>query len=301
MAKEEQLANPETESAIVPENEAQEAVFGSSDDFFSALDNDVNSMIIDQDEAVEVATPDEQSEAVTQTQESDSTIETTDWEKRYKDSSREAQKMKSKLDEVEPFIPILDTMKEDSGLVGVVKDYLQNGGKTENVKEALNLPDDFEFDMDDAVANPQSDSGKLFNHTIGNIVDNRVNQQLQTENQTRAADADAERRAAEAQQFKKESGMADEEFDDMMAWADDHRINLEDIYYLKNRGQVASNVAKATKDDMLNQMKNVREIPKSTSSVNSVSQETTDPDKQVLDALKGLDQGVDTLFSFDSE
>ena len=301
MAKEEQLANPETESAVVPENDAQQAVFGSSDDFFSALDNDVNSMIIDPDEKQEVATPDKQSETVTQTQVSDSTMETTDWEKRYKDSSREAQKMKSKLDEVEPFIPILDTMKEDSGLVGVVKDYLQNGGKTENVKEALNLPDDFEFDMDDAVANPQSDSGKMFNHTIGNIVDSRVNQQLQTENQTRAADADAERRAAEAQQFKKDSGMADDEFNDMMVWADDHRINLEDIYYLKNRGQVASNVAKATKDDMLNQMKNVREIPKSTSSVNSVSQETTDPNRQVLDALKGLDQGVDTLFSFDSE
>ena len=301
MAKEEQLANPETESAIVAENPAQEAVFGSSDDFFTALDNDVNSMIIDPDQAVEVATPDEQSETVTQTQVSDSTIETTDWEKRYKDSSREAQKMKAKLDEVEPFIPILDTMKSDPGLVNNVKDYLQNGGKTENVKEALNLPDDFEFDMDEAVANPQSDSGKMFNHTIGNIVDSRVNQQLQTENQTRAADADSERRASEAQKFKKDSGMADEEFSDMMAWADDHRINLEDIYYLKNRGQVASNVAKATKDDMLNQMKNVREIPKSTSSVNSASQETTDPDTQVLDALKGLDQGVDTLFSFDSE
>ena len=301
MAKEEQLANPETESAIVAENPAQEAVFGSSDDFFTALDNDVNSMIIDPDQAVEVATPDEQSETVTQTQVSDSTMETTDWEKRYKDSSREAQKMKAKLDEVEPFIPILDTMKSDPGLVNNVKDYLQNGGKTENVKEALNLPDDFEFDMDEAVANPQSDSGKMFNHTIGNIVDSRVNQQLQTENQTRAADADAERRAAEAQQFKKDSGMADDEFNDMMVWADDHRINLEDIYYLKNRGQVASNVAKATKDDMLNQMKNVREIPKSTSSVNSVSQETTDPNRQVLDALKGLDQGVDSLFSFDSE
>ena len=88
MAKEEQLANPETESAIVAENPAQEAVFGSSDDFFTALDNDVNSMIIDPDQAVEVATPDEQSETVTQTQVSDSTMETTDWEKRYKDSSR---------------------------------------------------------------------------------------------------------------------------------------------------------------------------------------------------------------------
>ena len=125
-------------------------------------------------------------------------------------------------------------------------------------------------------------SARLFNHTIGGIVDQRVNQQLQTENQTRAADADADRRASEAQHFKKDTGMADGEFDDMMDWANDHRINLEDIYYLKNKDKVASNVANATKDDMLNQMKNVREIPKSTSSVNSVSQETSDPNRQVL-------------------
>ena len=299
MAKEKQLANPETESVHVPENDAQKAVFGSSDDFFSALDNDVNSMIIDGDK--EEADVPQQSKEVTQVEAPDSNVETTDWEKRYKDSSREAQKMKAKLDEVEPFIPILDTMKGYPGLVNNVKDYLQNGGKTENGKEALNLPEDFEFDMEEAFSQPNSDSAKAFNHTISNIVDTRVNQQLQTENQTRAADADAERRATEAQQFKKESNMDDEEFDDMMDWANDHKINLEDIYYLKNRGQVASNVAKATKDDMLNQMKNVREIPKSTSSVNSASQEAVDPDKQVLDALKGLDQGVDTLFSFDSE
>jgi hypothetical protein len=296
MAKEIELANPETESAHVPENDAQKAVFGSSDDFFSALDNDVNSMIIDGDK--EEADVPQQSEEVTQVKAPDSNVETTDWEKRYKDSSREAQKMKKKLDEVEPFIPILDTMKDDPGLVGTVKDYLQNGGNKQNVKEALELPDDFEFDMEEAFSKPTSDSAKVFNHTIGTIVDGRVASQLQNENQKRAEDVSNEKRAEESDRFKDDTNMSESEFDDMMDWANDHKISLDDIYYLKNRGKVASNVATATKADMLNQMKNVREIPQSTSSVNSISQETADPNKQVLDSLKALDGGVDNLFTF---
>jgi hypothetical protein len=206
--------------------------------------------------------------------------------------------MKKKLDEVEPFIPILDTMKDDPGLVGTVKDYLQNGGNKQNVKEALELPDDFEFDMEEAFSKPTSDSAKVFNHTIGTIVDGRVASQLQNENQKRAEDVSNEKRAEESDRFKDDTNMSESEFDDMMDWANDHKISLDDIYYLKNRGKVASNVATATKADMLNQMKNVREIPQSTSSVNSISQETADPNKQVLDSLKALDGGVDNLFTF---
>ena len=89
--------------------------------------------------------------------------------------------------------------------------------------------------------------------------------------------------------------MADEEFSDMMVWADDHRINLDDIYYLKNRGQVASNVAKATKDDMLNQMKNVRDIPVSQSGANSQPESANQTDG-VFDVLKGIDGGLDDMF-----
>ena len=46
---------------------------------------------------------------------------------------------------------------------------------------------------------------------------------------------------------------------------------------------------------MLNQMKAVREIPTSVANMNS-QQVKEDPNKQVLDALKSLDSGVDNLF-----
>ena len=38
--------------------------------------------------------------------------------------------MKAKLDEIEPFMPILNRLNEDEGLVETVKDYLVNGKTT---------------------------------------------------------------------------------------------------------------------------------------------------------------------------
>ena len=39
--------------------------------------------------------------------------QTVDWEKRYKDSSREAVRMRDEMKEIKPFVPILDAMKKD--------------------------------------------------------------------------------------------------------------------------------------------------------------------------------------------
>jgi hypothetical protein len=56
-----------------------------------------------------------------------------------------------------------------------------------------------------------------------------------------------------------------------------------------------SNVAKNTKSDMLNQMKAVRSIPISAGATNSRSK-AIDANDAVFDALKGLDNQVDSLF-----
>ena len=192
-------------------------------------------------------------------------------------------------------MPILDAMKEDPSLIKHVRNYFEGGGNApRSMKEELQLDEDFMFDGSEAFDNPNSDSAKVLNATIDGLVQRRLSDyasRQKSENQ----------RLSKESEFRSKYDLSEDDWLDFKEFAQNTKLDLEDIYYLKNRGQVASNVAKATKDDMLNQMKNVREIPKSTSSVNSVSQETTDPNKQVLDALKGLDQGVDTLFSFDSE
>ena len=50
-----------------------------------------------------------------------------------------------------------------------------------------------------------------------------------------------------------------------------------------------------TKEDMLNQMRNVRDIPVSQSSANSQPEKKSDNDN-VFDAIAGLDNGLDSMF-----
>ena len=101
---------------------------GSSDDFFNALERQVNGAIAD-DQRTSEETPRESGteNLVTHEQNEGSTTEVVDWEKRYKDSSREATRMAGQLKTLTPFVPLLKAMKQDSGLVDTVKDYLTNG------------------------------------------------------------------------------------------------------------------------------------------------------------------------------
>lgn len=293
----ETMANPEIDENTVPEEAVEEAIFGSNDNqFFADLDQEVNGIIQDDDYVEDVSELPQVEESVTQAPvegNPDSEQQYVDYEKRYKDSSREAQKMKARLDEIEPFMPILSRMNEDEGLVETVKDYLVNGKQPQN---GLQLPEDFEFDVNDAFQNPEGDSGKYFNSLINSTVEQRVNNILGEEKQKNQQQALQQKQAKDAEAFKQRMNIQDDQFDEMMDWANKHEMTYDDIYYMKNRDKINSNVSNATRQDMLQQMQNVRNIPTSSSSVNSV-QTKQDPNKKVLDAIKNLDSGIDNLFS----
>ena len=73
-------------------------------------------------------------------------------------------------------------------------------------------------------------------------------------------------------------------------------LTLDDIHYLINRDKANTNVADATKKDMLNQMKNVRNIPASASGANSQGDSRGSFEDEVFDALIGSDGNIDNLF-----
>ena len=103
------------------------------------------------------------------------------------------------------------------------------------------------------------------------------------------------KRAEEAKDFQERHNMTPEQFQTMMAAAGKRRITLDDIYHLLNKDKVNQNVANNTKDDMLKQMKNVRNIPTSASGTNS-AQVQSSPDNDVFDKIVGSDGDVDNLF-----
>ena len=272
----------------------EQALTGSADDFFNALEDNVNSAIQD-DPSPEQVTPLKGDSSVTGSK-SDPEAEVDNLKKRYSDSSREAQKIKAQLDELKPFVPVLEAMKNDSGLVEHVRDYFTSGGQpSKTVAEKLDLPEDFIFDGHEAVTDPDSDSAKVMNAHVDKLVSSRVGGILQNEKANAVAVQRQVSQQRDIEEFKSRHGMTEEEFGQLTAWAKERPLQLEDIYFLKNKEQGQANVEKATRNDMLNQMKNVRNMPTSQSNANSVGKDSS-PEGMVFNAIKGLDDDLDNLF-----
>lgn len=294
---EETAGNPE--ALTIDENQVEDQVFGSSDGFFEALEENVNGVVTEDN--TEATRQEVGTEQVTQqeTVGSDNVGWDDDgnpYKKRYQDSSREAVKLREQYKDVEPFVPVLEAMKNDSGLVEHVRDYLVNGGNTpKSVQEELSLDEDFIFDSQDAMTDPDSDSAKVLNAQVDKVVQQRVGQIVKAEKDNAVKIQQESQRRTIEQDFREKKGMNDEQFASFKEKAQNHVLTLEDIDYLLNRDQANANVVQSTKNDMLSQMKNVRNIPTSASGANSQADEKT-PDNAIFDGILGLDGDLDNLF-----
>ena len=276
-----------------------------SGDFFDSLEDSLNGIVSEgegQQQTTEVTQNDGGSEQVTHNTSQGSDI--VDWEnennpykKRYRDSSREAVKMNSAIKDLKPFVPVLEAMKRDSGLVDHVRSYLQNGGApSKSIQQKFNLSEDFVYDANEAVTDPNSDSAKLQQAHIDTVVQERVNQVLARE---KKGAKDMQKKfllKKQAEEFMKRHNMTPEQFGEFQKAASQKRMTLDDAYYLLNKDQAATYVANNTKSDMLNQMKNVRNIPATASDSNNQGTSRRDPNDSVFDSIVGSDNDVDNLF-----
>ena len=71
-------------------------------------------------------------------------------------------------------------------------------------------------------------------------------------------------------------------------------ITFDDMYAMVNQNKVNANVANATKKDMINQMKNVRDIPTSVGSSNNAGK-TNSINDDAFDALLNSDGNIEEL------
>ena len=294
--------NPEIGMSANSLEEAEVSQDSGSEEFFSTLDQQVNGQIIEDPEVTQSqeSRPEQVTYANNDTGSNISGEQSqngTDWQKRYTDSSREAVRWRDKYKQVEQFVPVLEAMKKDSGLVDHVRNYLVEGGKpAKSIQEQLKLDEDFVFDQHEAMTNPDSDSAKLMNAHVDSLVQQRVNQVAQTEKQRAVQYQQARNKMTEMAAFKEKMKMTDEEFKSFQEAANNHQLTMDDIYHILNRDKAASNVASSTKKEMLNQMKNVRNMPTSASGANSQGGKETNPDRDVFNSILGFDSGTDNLF-----
>ena len=283
--EQEQVSNTEQS---VPESDIQNAVFDetASGDFFAELDQSVNNGIQEKEltqSTSEIGDNTPSSPSEVQSQDSDVL------QKRYSDSSREAKRLNGKLSELEPYMPILDAMREDPNLIQHVRNYFEGGGQApQTMTEQLNLPEDFSFDADDAFADNDSDSAKVLGATVDGIVQRRLNQALQgqkTENQ----------RLAKETAFRQTHEMSDEEWSNFTDFAKSKSLELEDIYYLMNRKNRDANIADSTREEIADQMRKTQNQPQSAATAGSTEVQKSTEDN-VFDAIVGLDSELESVF-----
>ena len=287
--EQEQVSNAE----MAPESDVQDSIFdaGESEDFFTALDSSVNGGIQDEQELTQLTSEegDNTPQSPSEVQQQSDDVGQEALQKRYSDSSREAKRLNGQLKEIEPYMPILDAMREDPNLIQHVRNYFEGGGQApQNMSEKLELPEDFVFDADDAFSTPESDSAKVLGATVDGIVQRRLNNTLQTqktENQ----------RLAKETAFRQQHEMSDDEWKDFVDFAKSKSLELEDIYFLKNRENREANIADNTRQQMADQMRKAQDQPRSLATAGSTPVEQS-PDDSVFDAIVGLDSELDSVF-----
>ena len=259
-----------------------------ADDFFGALEKSVDSAIYD--DSVKTASDQPEQPVVQPVETATADQEDHNWQKRYNDSSKEAKKLNKRLRDVEPYMPILDAMKEDPNLVSVVRGYFEGGGQAPvNVKDQLKLGDDFVFDYDEALSDVDSDSAKLFNATVDGVVQKRLGEFAKNQ-------ASETKQMSDQNSFRQKHKMNDDDFGEMMDFAENKQLTYDDIYYLMNRDNNEQKIASTAKNEVMSQMQNVRNKPQSAATTGSFNQ-TTSPSDAVFDSLMGIDKNINEFLN----
>ena len=261
----------------------------TSDDFFESLDNQVNGGIIDEPKQTTSDISDNTQSSPDVEVQADDSQGVDNLQKRYSDSSREAKRLNGKLKEIEPYMPILDAMREDPNLISHVRNYFEGGGQApQSMNQQLNLDEDFVFDADDAFSQPDSDSAKVLGATIDGIVQRRLGNVLKTQKDENA-------KMARETQFKQKMNMSDDEWSQFTDFAKSKSLELEDIYYLMNRKNRDEQIADSARQEIHNKMKEVQQQPGTLATQGSTPVEKYSDDT-VFDTILGSDNELEKAF-----
>ena len=278
----------------------------SNADFFDALETQVNGAIQDtpveqaevQEPVPEQVTPevDTSPREVPQTPSLNWEDESNPYKVRYSDSTREAQKLKAENDKLKPYESLINVLEQDAGLVDMVRDYLDKGTKP-NMKESLNLGDDFVFDMDEAISDQNSKSAQVFNQYVDRVATKRVSDTISTERQKAKQAAQKRNLHNQTKEFVKTNDMNEGQFKELSDWAQTHQLSWDDIHYLKNRDKANAKIASNSKQQVLDQMKTVKSMPATASSAGGEVPGDGDHNNAIFDLIQKADNNLENVFN----
>ena len=275
----------------------------SNADFFDALETQVNGAIQDapaeqaevQEPVSDQVTPQVDSSSREVPQNSNWEDESNPYKVRYSDSTREAQRMKAENDKLKPYESLIGVLEQDAELVDIVRGYLDKGTKPD-MKQSLDLGDDFVFDMDEAISDPDSKSAQVFNTIVDKRADQKAGDRIAAERQKAQQAAQKRNMQSQTKQFVDANGMNKDEFSELSKWAQTHQLSWDDINFLKNRDKANAKIANNSKQQVLDQMKNVQSMPATASAAGGENPGDRDHNDSIFDLIQKADNNLDNVF-----
>jgi len=151
------------------------------------------------------------------------------------DAAKDAriQNLQGQLDEIEDYKPVIQAMRSDPNLVNHIGNYFAKDGEGKEMKDKLQIPEDFEFSFTDAATNEGSDSYKL----LTSLIDTRAkaHSDAATRNITQKNEMDKQK-----VQLMQEFSVTEDEWKDFMKFSARGNWTLKDLFFLfkKEKGEL---------------------------------------------------------------
>ncbi len=219
------------------------------------------------------------------------------WKKRYDSSSKENERYRARLRSVEPIIPIVDALLLNPDLLSQVKSSLENGSPVQQktVLEELGLDDSFEFDAEEAIADETSTSGKALRAVVGQV-SNQSSQKSRDEILGAVSDM------LEVRDFKAKNKLSEEEFDELVEYAQGIKLDWDTILKLKGSLDPDTNVRKPSPKPGVTGQRALAQPASTPASLSSVGTPPTNKESAsdiVFKAILASNQSRKALGQFD--
>lgn len=216
-----------------------------------------------------------------------------DWEKRYKDSSREIQRIHEELKKVEPYIPIVKLAERDPQFLDYIASYGDDTktdiNKTEQILKRLGVGDGFVFDAEEAVLNRDSVSGKVLGAMVDEIASGKTNE-------SKKEIIGAVKNMFEVERFKQQNKLTDSQFDELKKFASGLKLDWQTVYgIMKSQGGGNPQITKNTIDSDNSQREKASVTPSAGNKSNQQQEQSVA--EQVFSAIKNVNQKKN-LFDF---
>ena len=175
-------------------------------------------------------------------------------------------------------------MKEDPQLVENVANYLDNKGQGQSLADEMALPEDFEFNLNEAIRDPGSDSAKVLDH----LIESRVTSKVSAHDEERSK---KELIRTQQEELKRKYKLEDDDIHGLVEWANTRKLSLEDLYFLKNRDSRDKNISRNAVNDAIQQSRNNSRNVKSLAGSGSGTETPASPEDLLFDAIKNKTEG----------